>query len=66
MNKKKQKNFIGAGPWALALTTPMAQHPQKRSADSTIARAVLPRFSQHFTCQTAAANLESRELSGAA
>jgi hypothetical protein len=29
VNKKKQKNFIDAGPWALALTTAMAQHRQK-------------------------------------
>ena len=29
MNKKKQKNFIYAGPWALSATTPMAQHGQK-------------------------------------
>jgi len=29
VNKKKQKNFIDAGPWALALTTPMAQNRQK-------------------------------------
>ncbi|HEY1857736.1 hypothetical protein [Acidocella sp.] len=26
MNKKKQKNFIYAGPWALSVTSPMAQH----------------------------------------
>jgi hypothetical protein len=25
VNKKKQKNFIYAGPWALALITPQAQ-----------------------------------------
>jgi hypothetical protein len=31
VNKKKQKNFINAGPWALALTTAMAQHRQKFS-----------------------------------
>jgi hypothetical protein len=29
VNKKKQKKFIDAGPWALALTTAMAQHSQK-------------------------------------
>jgi hypothetical protein len=29
VNKKKQKNFIDAGPWALALTTALAQHRQK-------------------------------------
>jgi hypothetical protein len=29
VNKKKQKNFIDAGPWALALTMAMAQHRQK-------------------------------------
>jgi hypothetical protein len=29
VNKKKQKNFIDAGPWVLALTTPMAQRRQK-------------------------------------
>jgi hypothetical protein len=29
VNKKKQKNFLDAGPWALALTTAMAQHRQK-------------------------------------
>ncbi|HTJ88614.1 MAG TPA: hypothetical protein VL356_00345 [Acidocella sp.] len=48
MNKKKQKNFIDAGPWALALTTPMAQHPQKRSADSTIARGSSPFFTTFY------------------
>jgi hypothetical protein len=26
VNKKKQKNFIYAGPWALSPTQPMAQH----------------------------------------
>jgi hypothetical protein len=26
VNKKKQINFIYAGPWALSPTTPMAQH----------------------------------------
>jgi hypothetical protein len=26
VNKKKQKNFIYAGPWALSVTSPMAQH----------------------------------------
>jgi hypothetical protein len=25
VNKKKQKNFINAGPWALSATQPMAQ-----------------------------------------
>jgi hypothetical protein len=29
VNKKKQKNFIYAGPWALSATPPMAQHRQK-------------------------------------
>jgi hypothetical protein len=29
VNKKKQKNFVDAGPWALALTTALAQHRQK-------------------------------------
>jgi hypothetical protein len=29
VNKKKQKNFIYAGPEALSATTPMAQHGQK-------------------------------------
>jgi hypothetical protein len=29
VNKKKQKNFIDAGPWALALKTAMARHRQK-------------------------------------
>jgi hypothetical protein len=26
VNKKQQKNFVNAGPWAMAPTTPMAQH----------------------------------------
>jgi hypothetical protein len=29
VNKKKQKNFIYPGPWALAAPTPMAQRCQK-------------------------------------
>jgi hypothetical protein len=29
VNKKKQKNFINAGPGALSVTTPQAQHSQK-------------------------------------
>ncbi|HTJ90830.1 MAG TPA: hypothetical protein VL356_11705 [Acidocella sp.] len=29
MNKKKQKNFIDVGSWALALTMAMAQHQKK-------------------------------------
>ena len=29
VNKKKQKNFYNAGLWALAVTTPIAQHSQK-------------------------------------
>jgi hypothetical protein len=29
VNKKKQKNFAYAGPWALSATQPMAQHSKK-------------------------------------
>jgi hypothetical protein len=59
VNKKKQKNFIYAGPWALSPTPPMAQHNQKflrrffQKAASFLSKAwliSLPMVESHFSC----------------
>jgi hypothetical protein len=38
VNKKKQKNFMNAGPWALALTTAMAQHRKRKSGGFSLSK----------------------------